>query len=252
MLPATFMTSEEYQYYFRQINNFLTNQDKIKEQYDLKGRQTYNESLTSFGDNIIQPLKLCDSTILFLIFSITEKYSANDKKQAQKMRLVTAYLQGIDISTTLILEGNYIKASATLKQDFETIVRLNEVHTNRAKNGKTPNAQNGPITYKEMYGYLNDISHIAKDGILNFVLKHENENSKGVSPVKKFNKIIAHRLMTYNAAIKVEMFRQCLNLYLELAGEDKVHEQGMIYYNVVMNIYSKIGMLGHDSNQNSS
>jgi hypothetical protein len=237
------MMPEDYQQYVRQISNFLADQEKIKEQYNLKGLQTHNESIDFFGNDIIYPLTLCDSTILFLIFSVAEKHFAKDKKQLQKMQLVTAYLQGIDISTNLILEGNYIKASATLKQDFETIVRLNEVHTNRAKKGKTPNAQNGPPTYKEMYGYLNDIAHIAKDGILNFVLKHESENSKGVSPVKKFNKIIAHRLMTYNAAVKVEMFRQCLNLYFELAGEDKVREQAMVYYNVVKDIYSKIGML---------
>ena len=246
------MTPEEYQQYVRQINDFLADQDKVKEQYRLKGVQTYNESLDFFGNDIMQPLTLCDSTILFLIFSFAEKHSAKNKKQIQKMQLVTAYLQGIDISTNLILEGNYIKASATLKQDFETIVRLNEVHTNRAKNGKTPNAQNGPVTYKEMYGYLNDIAHISKDSILNFVLKHESENSKGVSPVKKFNKIIAHRLMTYNTAVKVEMFRQCLNLYLDLAGQDKIHEQSLVYYNVVMDIYSRIGMLSHDNNQNGS
>lgn len=243
------MTHEEYDQYRKKINDFLEDQDKIKEQYTHKGVQTKNESLDFFGNNVIQPLTLCDSTILFLIFSLAEKKSASDKKQIQKMQLLTAYLQGIDISTNLILEGNYIKASATLKQDFEIIVRLNEIHNNKAKDGRTPNAQNGPVTYKEMYGYLNDLAHISKDSIMNFALKHKTKNSNGVSPVKKINKSIAHRLMAYNAAVKVEIFRQCLNLYLDLAGQDDTHKQSLVYYTVVIDIYSRIGMLSHSNEQ---
>lgn len=245
------MTPEVSQQYLDQINSFMADHDTIREQYNLKGQQTHDESIDFFGIEMLEPLELCDSTILFLIFSAAEKHFAKDKKQLQKMQLVTAYLQGINISTNLILEGNYIKASATLKQDYEAIVRLSEVHNNRAKEGKTPNAQNGPPTYREIYGYLNDIAHIAKDDILNFVLKHESENLKVVSPVKKFHKIIAHRLMSYNIAVKVEMLRQCLNLYFELAGEDKVHEQAMVYYNFVHGRYSKIGLLHQRGAQNN-
>lgn len=245
------MTPEVSQHYLDQISSFMADQDIIREQYNLKGLQTHKESIDFFGIKMLLPLEICDSTILFLIFSIAEKLVTKEKKQVQKMQLVTAYLQGINISTNLILEGNYIKASATLKQDYETIVRLSEVHTNRAKEGKTPNPQNGPPTYREMYGYLNDIAHIAKGGILNFVLKHESENLKGISPVKKFHKIIARRLMSYNVAVKVEMFRQCLNLYFELAGEDKVHEQAMVYYNFVNDSYSKIGWLRQRDGQNN-
>jgi hypothetical protein len=251
LLSRHFMTTIEItQNYIAKITDFIAYQDNIKEQYYRKGKETLNESLNFFGFEIIHPLTLCNSSILFLIYSLSEVGSTKDKKQIQKMQLVTAYLQGIDISTNLILEGNYIKASATLKQDYEIIVRLNEVHTNRAKNGKTPNAQNGPVTYKEMYGYLNDIAHISKDGILNYVLNYDNENSKAISPLKQLNKIVANRLMTYNSAVKMEMFRQCLNLYFELIGEDKKHEQAMVYYNVIMDSYTKIGMLGHHEAQN--
>lgn len=244
------MTLEDYTNYTNQISVFIEEQKKIKELYNDKRINTHYESLAFFDNDepLMPPLIITEHTIQFLIFSFAEKYGSKQKKLVQKMRLATAFLQGIDISTNLILEGNYIKAAATLKQDYETIVRIEEVNRNRAKNGKTPNAQNAPLTYKEMYGYLNNIAHISEDVILNFVLKET--NSAEISPAKKFNKTIANRLMSYNVAIKAETLRQCLNLYYELAGGNDIHKQSFANYHFVIEICSKIGLLGYENEKN--
>jgi hypothetical protein len=238
------MNSEEYQEYIRSINQLLDDTDKINAAYQKESRICYVESTNFFGDDLLQPLKLCDATTLFLIMAFVNNHPTSDKKLIAKMHLIAAYEQGFDVSTGLILEGNYIKASGTIKQDFEMIVRLNAIHDNKDKPGKSPNAQNGPASYKDMYGYLNNIAHISKEDILNFILTHkENGQAKGISHIKKFNKIIAHRLMTYTVAIKVEMLRQTLNFYLELAGEDKIHQKGLVYYQLIIAKYQEVGMM---------
>ena len=159
------------------------------------------------------------------------------------MHLATAYLQGIDISTNLILEGNYIKAAATLKQDYEIMIRFNEIHKGKAKDGKTPNAKYGPETFRDFYGYLNNIAHPSKIGVINKILNYQTEDFKqSISFVKQLQKGVAHRLITYNAAIKLEILRHILKAYFDIAGNNENYEKGLKHYLIIEKTYTKIGM----------
>ena len=246
------MTTEEYKKHFQEIIEFLKDQDYISELYKIKALETKQATVELLGDNLVQPLLLCSSTILFMVFASANKDAVKDKSQVQRMRLVAGFLQGIDISTNLLLEGNYIKAAATLKQDYEIMVRINAIEKNKDKEGKTPNPQNGPASLKPVYGYLNDIAHIAKDDILGILLYYENKAGEGgISPVKKINADIAYQLFLFEISIKVEILRQTLLLHLDIFGDNEIYIKALAHYNIITDIYSKEGIISYDEENGS-
>ncbi|MFC3561189.1 hypothetical protein [Pedobacter jamesrossensis] len=204
-----------------EIINFLNHfeqQQQISQAYD---KECELASLSFFGDEQLQPLKLCDAAMCFLVSEFSRGKRSWDTRLNEKMQLFAAYRQGFNVSYGLVIEGNYIKASGVIKQDFEIITRLTEITLRRNKYGRVPNVQNSPVTYREMYNYLNDIAHISKDDILRRILLYEREDkSFAITHAKKFNKVIAHRLMSYIIAIKIELLRQCLNFYKDFIGMD--------------------------------
>jgi hypothetical protein len=234
------MTHEEYNKYAGEIEAFLQQQDYLQDLYKIKGLGTRQKSIEVLGDELIQPLRLCSLTIQYILFESAAKVNAEFEHQAQRMQLIAAYLQGLFISTDLILDGNYIKASATLKQDYEIMTRLNEIHRGKSKYGKVPNPQNGPLVMKKVYGYLNNIAHISKPDILaSLLLYQDKENVKGISPVKQMQEVFLKELIIYDALVKVEILRHCLILHENLIGRDEIHDKGLTYWNVVIRLYGE-------------
>lgn len=247
------MTTEEYKTHFEEIRGFLNDQDYLNELYKIKALETKKCSMELLGDNLIQPLLLCNSTIMFMVFASSKKDPTNDNSQIMRMRLIAAFLQGIDISTNLLLEGNYIKATATLKQDYEIMVRLNAVEKNKDKEGKAPNPQNGPTSLRPMYGYLNNIAHISKDYILKAILFFKPKKGEGgISPVKKIDKELVQRLFICDASIKVEVLRQALILHFDMFGADDIYNKALAHYLIIIDIYSKEGILSYEDENNGS
>ncbi|MES2275454.1 MAG: hypothetical protein V4592_05500 [Bacteroidota bacterium] len=225
------------------IHEFLTRFEHRRALSGQLGQACAVKSKQAFGDGLLQPMHLCDATIDFLTASIADGYQISGKNQVLKMQLLAVYAQSMEVATSLIMEGNYIKAAAALKQDYEIIVSMNEINNGRHEHGKTPHAQNGPPSFREMNGFLNDIAHISKEDVLFNLLKHiEKAGFKGISSIKKFNKKAAVRMMTYNISIKVELCRQALNLYLEIAGEDDHHTQALRNYQLINQRYQAIGL----------
>ncbi len=49
-------------------------------------------------------------------------------------------------------------------------------------------------------------------------------------------------MITYNISIKVELCRQALNLYLEIAGEDDRHPEALRNYLLINQRYQALGL----------
>lgn len=224
-------------------NEFLAKFEERRALSGQLGQACALKSKQAFGDNLLQPMHLCDATIDFISASLAEGHKISGENLVLKMQLLACYIQSMEVATSLIMEGNYIKAAAALKQDFEIMVAINEINNGRHQHGKTPHAQNGPPSFREMNGYLNDIAHISKEDVLFDLLKHiEKGKFKGISSTKKFNKKPAIRMITYNISIKVELCRQALNLYLEIAGEDDRHAQALRNYQLINQRYQALGL----------
>lgn len=238
-----YMTFEEYKKRFSEIKPFLENGDHVRKLYEIKSLKTQKETIAFLGEALIQSSILCGYVIQDLLVSSADKIDTKDESQIKRMQLIAAYLQGIHTARDLILIGSYIKATAVIKQDYEIMVRLNAVLDKRDKPGKTPNPQNGPPSFKFIYGHLNDIAHISKDDILNKMLILEEKKGKsGVSPVKKFDQSIAHQLFAYDTAIRFEILRQQLILHRELLGENEEYTQALFHYTILMDGYRSEGL----------
>jgi hypothetical protein len=154
------------------IHEFLARFEQRRALSGRLGQACAVKSKQAFGDGLLQPMHLCDATIDFLTASIADGHQISGKNQILIMQLLACYAQSMEVTTSLIMEGNYIKAAAVLKQDYEIIVSMNEINNGRHQHGKTPHGQNGPPSFREMNGYLNDIAHISKEDVLFDLLKH--------------------------------------------------------------------------------
>lgn len=243
------ISKEKFENYFKEIEAFLTNQDYINELYKIQGLETKLKTMDVLVDDLIEPFKLNAAVIQYMVFSSADKNGAKTKDHNYSMMLIAAYIQGMFASYDLYSEGSYIKATAVLKQDYEIMVRLNEIYKNRHKKGKTPNAQNGPKELSRIYGYLNDIAHIAKDDILEQLILFTDDKQSGYSPVKKLDKKYLIELFMIDTSIKFEVLRQTLLLHLDLFGEDEVYERSLSYYNVLFDLYSQTGIVKRDMDE---
>jgi hypothetical protein len=73
---------------------------------------------------------------------------------SHKILLTVAFIQGTTYTERLISEGQYIKAAAVLKQDYEMLVRIREVTVGAAKIGQTPQVKHAPEGSQRFYGDL--------------------------------------------------------------------------------------------------
>ncbi|MCP9749785.1 hypothetical protein [Ferruginibacter sp. HRS2-29] len=228
------MSEKSTDLFSKEINEFIAHHNNIKKQYNQKGNETLKQSIEfSKQEKLLQPLHILDATIIFLVTDMIENDRLVNRRQKLKMLQMAAYLQGIDMASQLIFEGGYIKAAATLKQDYEMMVRLQEITDGKDKDGETPNPKNGSAGYRMMYGFFNDLAHPTKRKQMYIALKAVDGSSINISPHKKFNKDLTGVLMSFNCTIKLEILKQALNFHAEVYGNNKHHKLGISYYQLV-------------------
>lgn len=132
-----------------------------------------------------------------------------------------SFTQGVGATETLISEGQYIKAAAVLKQDYETVARLSEVRAGKAKQGVQPNVKHAPSGSQRFYGELNAVAHPAREDILADLLAKLNKAEvNGVSAIPEFNCNVARSLYELHVFTLLEVVREALQLYSEMYADD--------------------------------
>ncbi len=129
--------------------------------------------------------------VAWKLFMIRNGISGNTSPEIEeRLALIAAFYQGVSLIESLISEGQYIKTSAAIKQDYEIVARLNEIRKNPHRAyGKTPNVGYAPENSRHIYGELNDLAHITKHNLLKDILnKHTLEDAHGFSPLPIFSK----------------------------------------------------------------
>lgn len=141
---------------------------------------------------------------------------------SERLTLVMVFLQGVSATEDLISEGQYIKASAALKQDFELITRMAEVKHNASKQGKVPNVKFAPKGSQQYYGQLNDIAHPSNLFILQALLnQYQDGDARGISSVPIFVEETALALYELHVWLLFEAVREHVLLTIEMYGEDE-------------------------------
>lgn len=139
---------------------------------------------------------------------------------SERLTLIMVFLQGIYATEALITEGQYIKATAALKQDLEILARIEEVKHNVAKQGRVPNVKFAPKGSQRFYGQLNDVAHPSNLELLQSLLgsRHDGE-VHGVSYIPTFVEETALALYELHVWLLFEAVREHLLLFIEMYGE---------------------------------
>lgn len=146
---------------------------------------------------------------------------------SERLTLVMVFAQGATVTETLISEGQYIKATAALKQDYEVLTRIIEVKGGIAKSGKVPNVRHAPKGSQRFYGDLNDVAHPSNLHLLQNLLREIHEGEvHGVSSVPAFNKTVACSLYELHVWLFLEIAREYILLSIEMYGDQ---ERGIAY-----------------------
>ncbi len=132
----------------------------------------------------------------------------------------------------MISEGQYIKAAAAMKQDYELLARLGEIAAKSHKYGKTPNVKYAPPGTQWLYGELNDVAHIAKSDLLQNLVAQKVEGAMvGVSPVPHFVPEVARNLYEFHVYLLREMCRELFAVQFDLY--DSYNEQAFLWFTAV-------------------
>jgi len=138
-----------------------------------------------------------------------------------KMLLIVTYFQGCGFTERLIAEGQYAKAAAALKQDFEILTRINEVDAGEAQSGKTPQMRHAPKGSPRLYGELNKVAHPSNEALLHLHLKQiVKDGIGGVSPLPMFRESTVRNEFKLHCWLCYSICHASVQVLLENYGEE--------------------------------
>jgi len=146
----------------------------------------------------------------------------SNESVSHRLVLLASFVQGIHPTESLISEGQYIKAAAVLKQDYEILARLGEVLEGTAVAGQTPNARAAPRGSQRLYGELNKVAHPSNKHLMEQLLGRLSAGEvQGISPFPVFNRGVACSLYELHVFTLMYALRAAVVLFLEMYPKDK-------------------------------
>jgi len=136
------------------------------------------------------------------------------------LRLIVIFWQGQFCTEQMISEGQYIKASAVIKQEIEIIARIAEIKQGVAKDGDTPNVKHAPSMLKLHYGDMNNIAHISKPAMLDALTSIDKGIFRGVSIQPIFHEGISKNLYEIHLIIFYNITLEAIELFQQLYPDD--------------------------------
>ncbi|MBN8609155.1 MAG: hypothetical protein J0L92_01120 [Deltaproteobacteria bacterium] len=139
----------------------------------------------------------------------------------QRLLLIGGFAQGVAVTERLISEGQYLKATAALKQDYEFVAALGTTVRGTSKRGKPPHAKGVPSGASWIYGKLNEIAHPSKMEVLAAVLETWDAGGvRGLSPVPEFKRDTAVALYEVHVFLLLAVLVATINLFRETHPDD--------------------------------
>ncbi|MDR3724084.1 MAG: hypothetical protein P4K83_06310 [Terracidiphilus sp.] len=151
-----------------------------------------------------------------------EKGSATPE-MGNKILLIITYFQGCGFTERLIAEGQYAKAAAALKQDFEILTRIKEIDAGEARSGRTPQMRHAPKGSPRLYGELNKVAHPSNEVLLHRHLDQIVKSEiRGVSPLPVFRESTLRGEFKLHCWLCYSICHASVQVLLENYGEDDV------------------------------
>lgn len=238
------VSEAEYKLILENIPNVLKETEQYLASIDNRESEINDESTSQISRDIFGAFSLSIATLIQLIKCKSEFIGNSNAKTSEKIILIASFVQGSQVSKELILDGQYIKASATLKQDFEFLTRLKGIDSGVNKSGVQPSVKNAPEGLRFIYGQVNDIAHISKVDILKFYVGVETNRGLGSTPMPQLKLPQASSFMLYLTAITFEILCEAIALHKELYGIDSCYKIARIHHKHLTQIFKKIENAG--------
>lgn len=234
------ITESEYESTIEEVPKVLAEAEEYFESIKSSEIEIREESISRINKSIFDALDLILATLIQLIKCKSKVIGNSNSRTSEKIILVTSFVQGSQISRELILSGQYIKASAALKQDFEIMTRLKGIDCKINKYGVQPNASNAPEGLRFIYGQANNIAHISKQDILKFYVGIETNQGFGCTPIPQIKLHQSSSFLLYLAAIAFEILHEAIALHRELYGIDSCYKTARIHHKHLKGIFKDI------------
>ena len=146
---------------------------------------------------------------------------ATNADRSDRILLIGSFLQGVAVTETLVSEGQYIKAAAVLKQDYEILTRIRETKVGAAKVGQNPQVRHAPEGSQHFYGDLNKIAHPSNPHVIADLLHvHEVGDVVGPTYVPRYIPETANSLYELHVWLLLEIAREIVLLFFEMYDAD--------------------------------
>lgn len=157
--------------------------------------------------------------------------------------LLMTFFQGGYATETLISEGQYIKAAAALKQDYEIIARISEVHAGTAKPGQTPQIRYLNEEVRKYYGELNKIAHPSnQESLVALMGTLVSAKSNAISYIPVYHKDSSLALYELHIWLTFMAVKEYLQLFSEMYGfEESIMVEPLKWFLNVRDLLQKTG-----------
>jgi len=157
--------------------------------------------------------------------------------------LLMAFFQGTYATEILISEGQYIKAAAVLKQDYEIIARISEVHAGTAKPGQTPQLRHLAEEVRKYYGELNKVAHPSnQESLIDLMGTLVSGKSNAISYVPLYHKESSLALYELHVWLILIATQEYLKLFAEMYGEEEsALGESLVWFHDVIEMLKKVG-----------
>lgn len=230
---------------FQEVSQFLQKGINLEAKIKEIGISIREQSKSAYGSDLLDARMNLLSIASFLLECRANKPGRTSENISSRLQLITIFLQGTNYIEDLISEGQYIKAFAAIKQDYEILARINAIKKKADVYGKVPNVKNLPLEVRKFYGEINDVAHIAKTDILNnLIFKKLEDEISGVSPYPVFIADIAKNLYELHLFLIVSIVREQIILLNEMY-DDLENEMKQIhkYFIISINLLEKAGFI---------
>lgn len=140
---------------------------------------------------------------------------------SHQLILLATFAQGLHVTETCVSEGQYAKAAAALRHDFEILVRLREVRMGVDKDGVQPNMRNAPPGTARFYGDLCKVVHPSNRELLGDLLGSGfTEGVRSTSAIPTFSPDLARSLYELHVFIILEIAREHIGVFMEMYPDD--------------------------------
>jgi hypothetical protein len=186
-----------------------------------QGMKIRAESKHAYGSPRLDARLSLISTMTHLVQSKSGIPGITNQSISNRLSLIAVFMQGTNHTESLVSEGQYFRAAAVLKQDYEILTRIHAIKKGEDVHGKTPNVKHAPAGSQHLYSGLNNIAHISMQNLIDATIaRFQSDDIDGVSAVPAFDKKLALDLYDLHLWTMLEICREQIVLFSEMYGSD--------------------------------